>query len=140
MTKNGDTVRVHYTGRLTDGEVFSTSIGNNPLQFTVGSDMVIPGFDRAVVGMEPGESKVVVIPANDAYGPYYSELVQEMSRKEIPANLELKIGQRLRAQKENGQIATITVLKLSESKVTIDANHPLAGKDLTIDIELIDII
>lgn len=140
MTKNGDTVKVHYTGRLADGTVFETSTDSDPLQFIVGGDMVIPGFDQALVGMEPGELKTIEIPFGEAYGPYYNELVQEVSRNEIPPNMELSVGQQLQAQKPDGQMALITVIAMSESIVTLDTNHPLAGKDLTIDIELVEII
>lgn len=140
MTKNGDTVRVHYTGRLADGKVFDTSIGSDPLQFTVGSGAVISGFDQAVVGMNVGESKTIEIPMKEAYGPYYNELVQEVNRSEIPANLELEVGQRLQAHSKDGQTVIITVIEMSESTVKMDANHPLAGKDLTFDIELVQIL
>jgi len=140
MTKTGDTVKVHYTGKLADGTVFDTSVGRDPLQFTVGSGMVILGFDQAVVGMNPGDLKTVEIPVKDAYGPHHRELVQKVNRSEVPAGLELKVGQQLRAKMQDGQIATITVIDLSESTVTLDANHPLAGKDLTFDLELLEII
>ncbi len=140
MTKIGDTVRVHYTGRLADGTVFSTTVGSHPLQFTVGSDTVISGFDKAVIGMKPGELKIVEIPAKEAYGSYNNELVQEINRQEVPSGLELKVGLRLRVRRENGRIATIKVVEMSESTVKLDANHPLAGKDLSLDIELIEII
>lgn len=140
MTKIGDTIRVHYTGRLADGTVFSTTAGSHPLKFTVGSDMVISGFDKAVVGMKPGELKTVEIPAREAYGHYYNELVQEVSRKEVPSGLELKVGLGLRVRKEDGRIATIKVVEMSESTVKLDTNHPLAGKDLSLDIELVGII
>ena len=135
MTKIGDTVRVHYTGRLADGTVFGTSAGKYPLQFTIGSGMVITGFDQAMVGMNPGESKTVEIPEKDAYGQYHDELVQKVSRNEVPAGLE-----RLRAQMKDGQIATLTIIETSESTVTLDANHPLAGKDIIFDIELMEVI
>ena len=140
MTQIGDTVRVHYTGRLADGTVFSTNAGSHPLQFTVGSDTVISGFDKAVIGMKPGESKTVKIPAKEAYGRYNNELIQEVRREEVPMDLELKVGLRLRARREDGRIATFKVVEMSESTVTLDANHPLAGKDLSLDIELIEII
>ncbi len=140
MTKIGDTVRVHYTGRLADGTVFDTSAGSNPLQFTIGRGMVISSFDQAVVGMEPGESKTIEIPVKDAYGPYHHELVQEVSRNKVPSNLDLKVGKQLSTQMQDGHIATLTVMKMSESTVTLDANHPLAGKDITFDIELVEVI
>lgn len=140
MTKIGDTVRVHYTGRLSDGTVFDTSAGRDPLQFTVGNNTVISGFDQAVVEMEPGDSKTIEIPMQEAYGPYHKELVQEISRNKVPPGLELNVGQQLSAKMQDGQIATITVIKISDSTVTLDANHPLAGKDLTFDIEVVEIV
>jgi len=140
MTKTGDTVRVHYTGKLADGTVFDTSAGKDPLQFTIGSGMVIPGFDQAMVGMEPGESKIVEVPVKDAYGPYNHNLVQEVGRNKVPTGLELKVGKRLSTQMKDGHIATLTVLEISESTVTLDANHPLAGKEIIFDIELIEVI
>ena len=140
MIKIGDTVRVHYTGRLADGTVFDTSAGKDPLQFNIGSGMVIPGFDQAVVGMEPGESKSIEIPVKDAYGPHRHELIQEVNRNKVPTGLELRVGKRLTAQMQDGQIATLTVIKMSESTVTLDANHPLAGKDITFEIELVNVI
>ena len=139
MIKNGDTVKVHYTGRLADGTVFDSSRERKALQFTIGSGMLIPGFDRAVVSMELGESKNVKIPMQDAYGPYCNELVQEVNRNDIPSGVELEVGQKLQAQNDDGQTIVIKVINISESTVTLDANHPLAGEDLTFDIELIEI-
>jgi FKBP-type peptidyl-prolyl cis-trans isomerase 2 len=140
MTKIGDTVRVHYTGILADGTVFDTSAGKDPLQFTIGSGTVIPGFDHAIVGMKLGEYKTIEIPVKDAYGPHRYELVQEVSRSKVPPGLELKVGKRLSAQMKDGQIATLAVIALSDSTVTLDANHPLAGKDIIFDIELVEVI
>jgi len=140
MAEIGDTVKVHYTGKLADGTVFDTSKDCDPLQFTVGSGMVIPGFDQAVSGMKPGDSKIIEIPMYEAYGPYHNELVQEVDRNQVPPGLELNVGQQLQARKEDGQAIILTVVKMSELTVTLDANHPLAGKDLTFDIELVEII
>lgn len=139
MAKTGDNVKVHYTGRLEDGSIFDSSLNSEPLQFTVGSNMVIPGFDNAVIGMALGESKTIHIPMDEAYGPYLSELVQEVSRNDIPPDVDLQVGQRLQAQREDGQLVVITVIEISESTIKLDANHPLAGKDLVFDIELIEI-
>lgn len=139
MAKIGDNVKVHYTGKLKDGSIFDSSAGCEPLQFTIGGNMVIPGFDKAVVGMELGESKTIDIPMDEAYGPYHSELVQEVSRNDMPPNMDLQVGQRLQAQRGDGQIVVITVIELSESTIKLDANHPLAGKDLIFDIELVEI-
>lgn len=140
MAEIGDTVKVHYTGTLADGTVFDTSKGREPLQFTVGSGTIITGFDQAMAGMKPGDSKTIEIPMNEAYGPYHNELVQEVDRNQVPPGLELKVGQRLRAQKPDGQTAILTVIEMSELTVTVDANHPLAGQDLKMDIELVEII
>lgn len=139
MAKIGDTVKVHYTGKLEDGSIFDSSVNSEPLQFTLGDNMVIAGFDKAVVGMGLGESKTIGIPMDEAYGPYHSELVQEVNRTDIPTDMDLQVGQRLQAQREDGQLVVITVIEVSESTVKLDANHPLAGKDLFFDIELVEI-
>lgn len=138
--KDGDTVRVHYTGELDDGTEFDTSTGGDPLEFTIGSGQLIPGFDQAVVGMSPGESKTVIIPAEEAYGPHRDELVQVVDRSELPADLEPEVGQQLQRRQEDGRIAVFTVIDVSESTVTLDANHRLAGQDLTFHIELVEIL
>ncbi len=139
QAEDGDTVKVHYTGKLEDGTVFDTSIGGDPLQFTIGDGQLIPGFEQAVVGMRPGESKTVKIPADDAYGPYHEELVIVIDRDQFPEDLQPEIGQQLQIRQADGQIIPVTVIDVSESSVTLDANHPLAGKDLTFDIELVEI-
>jgi FKBP-type peptidyl-prolyl cis-trans isomerase 2 len=139
QAKNGDTVKVHYTGKLDDGTVFDTSADREPLQFTIGQGQLIADFEQAVVGMNPGESKIVQIPSDKAYGPHHKEMVLEVDRKEFPPDLEPKVDQRLQVQKSDGQVFAVTVTAVSESKVTLDANHPLAGKDLTFDIQLSEI-
>jgi peptidylprolyl isomerase len=138
--KYGDTVRVHYTGKLDDGTVFDSSTGRNPLQFTLGEGRIIPGFEKAVVGMNPGESKTVKVPADQAYGPYRKEMVVVVDRDQIPADLKPKVGQELQIRQADGQIIKVTVTDVSISSVTLDANHPLAGKDLTFDIQLLEIV
>jgi peptidylprolyl isomerase len=137
--KVGDTVKVHYTGTLADGSVFDSSIGREPLQFTLGDGQMIPGFEQAVIGMELGETKTVTIPADQAYGPYYEELVFVIDRDELPAGMEPEVGQKLQMQSATGQITIVTVKDVSETNVTLDANHELAGKDLTFEIQLIEI-
>ena len=139
QAKDGDTVQVHYTLKLEDGTVFDTSIGGDPLQFTIGDGQLIPGFEQAVVGMSPGESKTVEIPADEAYGPYLEEMVLVVDRDQLPDDLQPEVGQQLQLQQEDGQIVILTVIDISESSVTLDANLPLAGKDLTFDIELVEI-
>jgi len=138
--KLGDTVRVHYTGKLEDGTVFDSSLDRDPVEFTLGAGQVIPGFEQAVVGMSPGESKTVEVPADQAYGPYREELVQEIDRELVPEDLKLEVGQQLALRLSPGRSIRVTVTKLTESKVTLDANHPLAGKDLTFDLQLVEII
>ena len=138
--KEGDTVRVHYTGTLGDGSVFDTSAEREPLQFTIGAGAVIPGFEQGVLGMKLGESKTITIPADQAYGPYREELVWVVERDQLPAGMEPAVGQRLQTAQANGQIVVVTVINVSESTVTVDANHALAGKDLTFEIQLVEIL
>ena len=137
--QNGDTVRVHYTGKLDDGSQFDSSQGKDPLEFTIGSQMVIAGFDQGVIGMAPGDKKTVEIACEQAYGPVRDEMIQEVERSQIPDSVPLEIGGRLQATAPNGQPFTVTITSVAETSVTLDANHPLAGKDLTFDIELVEI-
>jgi peptidylprolyl isomerase len=140
QAKSGDTVKVHYTGKLDDGTVFDTSAEREPLQFTIGQGQLIPDFEQAVVGMNPGESKTVQIPSENAYGPHRAEMVMEVDRSEFPEDLEPKVDQRLQVSQSDGRTFPVTVTDVSESKVTLDANHPLAGKDLTFEVELSEIV
>lgn len=134
----GDTVRVHYTGKLGDGEVFDSSRDRDPLEFTLGGGQVIAGFDDAVTGMKPGDEKTVTIPAEQAYGPRRDEMVGEVPRAQFPPNIEPQVGQQLQMQ-QNGQNFVVTVADVSDEVVRLDANHPLAGKDLTFELELVEI-
>jgi len=138
--KNGDTVKVHYTGRLGNGTVFGSSVGGEPLQFTLGAGQVIPGFEQTVIGMQPGESKTVVIPADQAYGPYRDELVMVRDRDQLPPDWEPQVGNRFPLTQPDGQVIWATVIDVSESSITLDFNHHLAGKDLTFDITLVEIM
>jgi peptidylprolyl isomerase len=140
QAKMGDTVRVHYTGTLDDGTMFDTSVNREPLEFTLGEGQVIPGFDTAVIDMVPGEIRVSLIPADEAYGPHSEELVTDVDRERFPADLELELGQQLQVGLADGQQAIVMVVDLSDSTVTLDANHPLAGQDLTFEIELVEIL
>lgn len=140
QAKKGDTVKVHYTGKLQDGSIFDASTNGPPIQFTIGEGQLIPGFEKALLGMNPGESKTIKISAEEAYGPHREELVVIVDRKELPPHLTPKVGQRLQINQPENQSIVVTVTDTSESSVTLDANHPLAGKDLTFDIELIEII
>ncbi len=138
--QQGDTVKVHYTGKLDDGTVFDTSSDRESLEFTLGKGQLIPGFEDAVIGMNPGESKTVAIPQEKAYGPHHEEVVMHIPRDQFPDNIEPEIGLQLQIQQENGQAFLVRVTDVAESTVTLDANHPLAGQDLTFDIQLIDIV
>ncbi len=137
--KAGDTVRIHYTGTLDDGEVFDSSEGREPLAFTLGGGEVIPGFDKAVDGMEPGEKKTVTIPAADAYGDVRDEMVLEVPRAQLPPGLEPEEGDSLVMQMGDGMEVPVLVREVTDDAVVLDANHPLAGSDLTFEIELVSI-
>ena len=137
--KSGDTVSVHYTGKLKDGTVFDSSDGRDPLKVELGSNQVITGFEEAVVGMAEGESKSVDIPVDKAYGPRQDRLVATVSKSQIPADLKPEVGQTLNVQQEGGQQLRVVVTEVTDDGMTIDANHPLAGEDLTFEIELVSI-
>ncbi|MGR3637617.1 MAG: FKBP-type peptidyl-prolyl cis-trans isomerase [Shimia sp.] len=137
--KSGDTVRIHYTGTLSDGSVFDSSEGRDPLEFTLGSGQVIPGFDNAVDGMSVGDKKVAEIPADQAYGPRQDDAMQDVPREQIPAEIPLEVGLQLQMQAPTGQVVPVTVVEITDETVKLDANHMLAGKDLTFAIELVSI-
>jgi peptidylprolyl isomerase len=139
QAQTGDTVKVHYTGKLDNGKVFDTSTSREPLEFTLGSQQVIPGFEEAVIGMNPGESKMVKIAANEAYGPHRTDLIVEVERTEFPDDLDPQVGEKLRMQDAQGQEFQVTVTDTSEEHITLDGNHPLAGEDLTFEIELVEV-
>ncbi|MFZ3033446.1 MAG: peptidylprolyl isomerase [Parvibaculum sp.] len=136
---NGDTVKVHYTGTLGDGTVFDSSQGREPLGFTVGSGQVIPGFDSAVADMNVGESKTFTIPCAEAYGEHDPRMVQDVPRSEMPPEMELTVGMRLSARGPDGREIALVVNELTDEVVKLDANHPLAGQDLTFAIELVSV-
>lgn len=138
--KQGDTVQVNYTGKLSDGTIFDSSIGRHPMQFTLGKGQLIAGFEKAVLGMAAGDKKTVIIPCAEAYGPRQDSSVVEVERKNLPPDLNAQIGQRLELTQEDDSTILVTVTGASEKSLTLDANHPLAGKDLTFDIELTAII
>jgi peptidylprolyl isomerase len=140
QAKHGDTVRVHYTGTFDDGTVFDSSAEREPLQFTIGSGQVIPGFDNAVLNMTLGEKKKVNIPADQAYGPRSEELVAEIGRDRLPADLEVEIGQQLQVGLADGGQTVVLIVDLNDETVTLDANHPMAGMDLNFELELIEIV
>lgn len=138
--KKGDTVRVHYTGTLDDGNIFDSSIKREPLQFTVGGGRVIAGFDQAVLGMAIGESRTTRIPAENAYGPHRKEMVITMDPGDYPSHLVPELGHHLHVKLPNGRGVVATVTHIDDSGITLDGNHPMAGKDLNFEIQLIEIL
>ena len=139
QAKAGDTVKIHYTGTLDDGSEFDSSRGREPLEFQLGSGQVIPGFDRAVDGMAVGESKIVAIPAGDAYGERQEDMVQDVPRSALPPDMEPEVGMALGARSQDGAEMRLTVTAVGEETITVDGHHPLAGKALNFDIELVSI-
>ena len=137
--KKGDRVKVHYTGKLQDGSVFDSSREREPLEFELGGGMMIKGFDAAVTGMQVGESKTAEIPADEAYGQHNEEMVIEVPKSQLPPDLEPEVGQQLGMQQPNGQSVPVRVTEVKEESIQIDANHPLAGKDLVFELELVEI-
>jgi len=137
--KNGDAVKVHYTGRLKDGTTFDSSEGREPLEFTVGQGMVIPGFDKAMIDMEAGEKKVVEIPVEEAYGPQNQDMILEFPKTDFPPEMNPEVGMQLFLSDAEGNNHPVVVIEVKESSVVLDANFPLAGKDLIFDIELVSI-
>lgn len=137
--KHGDTVKIHYRGTLDDGTPFDSTEGHEPLEFTIGAGGIIPGFEAAVTGMTIGEQKTVTIPPDQAYGEYHGEMTQEVPRSAIPEDIELHEGMILSAESPDGIPISFTVRSFDQEQVTIDGNHPLAGKNLTFALELIEI-
>ena len=140
QAKNGDTVKVHYTRKFEDGTEFSTSFNDNPLQFTIGEGQVISGLEQAVIGMSPGQTKTAEILADQAYGLYKKSNVTAVNRSRFPSHLDLQVGTVLMMRKTGGKKIKRIVTAVSETSVTLDANHPLAGEDLIFDIELVAIV
>ncbi len=140
QAQEGDTVRIHYTGTLDNGTQFDSSVGQEPIEFTLGSKTVIPGFETGVSGMQVGEQKKIHIPADEAYGERNDALVEEVPLQQFPDDLELKVGMHLQAQSPNGENFNVVVTALSDASATIDGNHPLAGEDLNFELELVEIL
>ncbi len=139
QVKEQDTVVVHYTGKLSDGEVFDSSEGREPLEFTMGQGQLIPGFESAVMGMAVAESKTFEIPSAEAYGEVREDLRFEVPRNEIPAEIQPETGMRLNMSTQDGRQMPVTVTGVNEQVVNLDANHPLAGKDLTFEVRVVEI-
>lgn len=134
----GNIVKVAYTGRLKDGTVFDSSQGRQPLEFTLGSGQVIPGFDAGILGMEVGEKKTIEIPCENAYGPHYDEAVIVVNRTDLPPDLNPSVGDKLKMSQPDGNAMIVIVTEADDEKIKLDANHPLAGKDLIFDVELVE--
>ena len=137
--KTGDTVRVNYVGTLNDGQMFDSSEGRDPLEFVVGSGQIIKGLDSAIPGMTVGDKKTVNVPCDEAYGQTNPDARQAVPREQIPADIPVEVGTQLQMQTPQGQVVPVTVADVSETEVTLDANHPLAGQDLNFAIELVGI-
>jgi len=137
--EEGNTVKVHYTGKLKDGQVFDTSEEREPIEFEIGAGQMIPGFEKAVVGMEKDESKTVEIESDEAYGDVNDELFLEVPKSELPDNIDPEVGMQLQVQQQEGQQIPVQITEVKDSSITLDANHPLAGKDLVFDIKVVDI-
>src|SRR5688500_6197616 len=140
QVKNGDKVKVHYHGRFTDGTTFDSSEGREPLEFTVGEGNVIKGFDEGVMGMSIGDKKTVSIQAGDAYGDKNDDMLVEFPKEQFPPDMNPEVGMQLNMTNGNGQVILVTIVEVKEDSVILDANHPLAGKDLVFDIELVSIV
>jgi peptidylprolyl isomerase len=149
QAKQGDTVRVHYTGRLTSGEVFDSSVcsddssgssDSSPLEFTIGEQQVIPGFENGVIGLAPGESKTVTIPVDQAYGQHNQDMVAVVPRDQVPPHIVVELGSQLELTQEDGQAFNVVITDVTDSTITLDANHPLAGRELIFDLKLVEIV
>lgn len=140
QAKAGDTVRIHYKGTLDDGTEFDSSTGREPLEFALGAGQVIPGFDKAVEGMNVGDSKTVTIDAADAYGEKHEQLVQDVPKSALPSEIEPEVGMRLQSQAPDGHVVHLMVTAVADDAITVDGNHPLAGEALTFDINLVEIV
>ena len=137
--KEGDTVKVHYTGKTSDGNVFDSSRERDPLEFTIGQGQLIPGFEKAVVGLEAGDSQTVTIPSDEAYGEVRDDMIVNVPKEQIPSDITPEVGQQLQIQQKDGGSIGVVVTEITEQEVTLDANHPLAGKDLTFEIEVVSV-
>ncbi len=140
QAKNGDKVKVRYVGKFTNGEIFDNSKEKNPLEFTLGDDNIMAAFQQAVIGMEPGQSKTTTIPSQEAYGARDKDKAVKVKRDDLPKGLNPEVGQQLKAQEEGGRTIPVLVTAIDEESVTLDINHPLAGKDLLFDIHLAEIV
>ncbi|MCH8558437.1 MAG: peptidylprolyl isomerase [Balneolia bacterium] len=140
QVKEGDKVKVHYTGTLNDGSVFDSSREREPLEFEIGSGSIIPGFEKAVLELAPGDSTTIEIPSAEAYGEVREDMIITVEREKLPADIDPEVGMQLQLQQPDGGAMPVVISDLNESHITIDANHPLAGRDLKFEIELVEIV
>lgn len=138
--KKGDTIKIHYTGQFDDGEVFDSSQGREPLQFKVGTGEIIKGLEKAVLGMQPGEKKNVTVNPEEGYGNHDKKLLMEMPKVRIPEDISPEKGMPLQLVNKQGQATPVIVTEILDKSVRLDANHPLAGKELSFDLELVEIV
>ncbi|CAM4264676.1 FKBP-type peptidyl-prolyl cis-trans isomerase [Gillisia limnaea] len=139
QVKQNDTVKVHYTGKLADGQVFDTSEGKEPIEFTLGQGQLIPGFEKGLLDMKLNEKKTVNIPKEEAYGEPRAELVQEVEKNQLPEEIKPEVGMGLVSKTPDGQEMNLVVSEVKENTIVVDGNHPLAGKDLVFDLEVVEI-
>jgi peptidylprolyl isomerase len=139
QVKHGDIVKIHYTGKLEDGTVFDSSAERDPLEFKIGGGQVIKGFEKGVTGMAVNEKKTINIPVDEAYGPHRKEMIMEVPKNQFPADIKPEVGQKLQLRQQNGQMMVVTVAKVTDENISLDANHHLAGKPLVFDLELVEI-
>lgn len=140
QAKSGDSVKVHYTGKLEDGSVFDSSRDREALEFTIGENQVIAGFEEAVEGMEPGDKETVTVAPEKGYGERVEALVADVEKDQFPADVEPEVGQRFQVSQENGQNVVVEIVEIGNDVIKLDANHPLAGKELTFEIELLEVV
>ncbi len=139
LAQTGDTVKIHYTGKLTDQSVFDSSVNREPLEFTIGESGIINGLQQAVIGMGIGDKKSIVVSPEEAFGPVREELIVDVDREHLPENITPEVGEQLRVQKPDGSFIDVRITHTTDTAVTIDANHPLAGQTLLFDVELVEI-
>ena len=138
--KFGDTVKVHYKAKSQDSLIFDSSSQIDPLIFTIGDGQIIPAFEKALIGMQEGEDKSIKLNPDEAFGPYLDELITTVEKSQLPPNLDIKKDQQLQIQQPDGQVLLVKVIDITDDSITFDANHPLAGKDITFDIHLVEIV
>ena len=139
QVKQNDTVKVHYTGKLTNGQVFDSSLEREPLEFTLGKGMLIPGFEKGVLNMEPNEKKTITVPYDEAYGKVNEDLFHEVKKEQLPPEIQPEVGMGLVSKNPDGTENQLRVAEVKEDSIIVDANHPLAGKDLIFELDLVEI-